>query len=100
MREPRQNIGLFIGNVVVERDAVARHGDCGRDEIGKREMAGAIFLLGQRQARHRARHANAERRRARLLRVGVALIVEKALGIDRRRRGLAIVDRRVLAAGK
>ncbi len=100
MREPRQNIGLFIGNVVVERDAVARHGDRGRDQIGKREMAGAVFLLGQRQARHRARHANGERRRARLLRIGVALRVEKALGIDRRRRGLAIVDRRILAVGE
>ena len=100
MREPRQNIGLLVGNIVVERDAVARHGDRGRDQIGEREMAGAVFLLGQRQARHRAGHADGERRRARLLRIGVALVVEEALGVDRRRRGLAIVDGGIPAAGK
>ena len=63
-------------------------------------MAGAVFLLGQRQTGHGARHPDSERRFARLLRIGVALRVEKALGVNRRRRGLAIVDRSVLAVGE
>ena len=45
----------------------------------------------------RARHADGERGIARFLRIGVALRIEKGFVRDRRRRGLAIVDRGIVA---
>ncbi len=92
-------VGQRLRVVVGEIDAVARHRNRGRDQIGQREMAGAIFFLGQREAGDGARHADRKRGIARLLRIGIALRVEKALGVDRRRRGFAIIDRGVAAVG-
>ena len=57
------------------------------------------FRFGQREAGDGARHADGERGVARLLRIGVALRVEKGFVVDRGRRGLAIVDGGVLAVG-
>ena len=50
-----------------------------RDQIGEREMAGAVFLFGERQARDRARHTDRQRRVARLLRIGIAARVEETM---------------------
>ena len=94
-----RSLGSEFGRIVGDRDTSARERDRGRDQVGQREPAGAVFLGGQREAGHRAGHADGERGVARLLRVGVAFRVEERLGVDRLRRGLAIVDGRILAAG-
>ena len=52
-----------------------------RDQIGQREMAGAVFLFGERKTGDGARHADGERGVARLLRIGIALRIEKALAL-------------------
>ena len=59
--EPRLHAGQRIGDIVGDRDAVARHRDRRRDQLGKREMSGAVFLLGERQAGDGARHADGKR---------------------------------------
>ena len=64
------------------------------------ETAGAIFLLGHREARDRTGHANGERGVAGFMRIGVAVSVEERLVGDALRRGLAIIDRGILAGSE
>ena len=97
-REPRSVERQRIRGVVGDVDAVAGQRNRRRDQLGEREFAGAVFCFRQRQPRDRAGHADGERGFARLLRIGVALRIEEGFGVDRRRRGLAIVDGGVLAA--
>ena len=98
-RQPRPVSQQRIRGVVGDRNAVARQRDRRRHQIGEREMAGAVFRFRERQPRDCSRHADGKRGVARLLRIGVALRIEERRGVDRRRRGLAIVDHRVVAAG-
>ena len=84
-----------IGDIVLDRDAVARKLDRGRDQFGERELSRAVFRVREREPGHRAGHADRERGLARLARVGVALLVEEDVARGRGRRGLAIVDRDV-----
>ena len=91
-RHARAGARQQVGGVVLDREAVAGERDRGRDQLGEREAAGAVAAVGQREARHRARHADAERGKARQLRIGVALLVEEHGARRRRRRGLAVVD--------
>ena len=87
--------GQRIRDVVFDRNAVARERDGRRDQVREREFAGAVFLVRQRKPRDGAGHADRRAREvARLLRIGIAVGVEEGLGVDRRRRGLAIIDRR------
>ena len=95
-RQPRLRARQRVGDIVGDRDALARERDRGRDQVGQREFAGAVFLVRQREAGDGARHADGERR-------------VRAISADRRclrrrgttwrwsrcGRGLAIVDRRV-----
>ena len=55
------------------------------------------FAMRERKPADRAGHADRERAVARFLRVGLAVVVEKDVRVDRRRRGLAIIDGDVLA---
>ena len=43
-------------------ESPARQSDRRRDQLGERELAGAVFLLRQREARDRAGHADGKRR--------------------------------------
>ena len=72
-----------------------------RDQLRERELARAVALMREREPRDRAGHADAERRFARLLRVGLAFLVEEHVARQRGGRGLAIVDRdRLVAAAR
>ncbi len=99
-RQPRVLVGQRLRPVVGEGEAVARHRNRRRDQIGQRETAGAVFVLGQREAGDGAGHADGKRGIARFLRIGIALRIEKAFGVDAARRGFAIIDRGVVAIGE
>ena len=100
-REPRLRARQRIGEIVLDREALARQRDRGRDQLRERELARAVLLMRERQPRDRAGHADAERRIARLLRIGFALLVEEHVARHRGGRGLAIVDRdRLVARGE
>src|SRR5207253_8970296 len=89
------------GKLLVDRESVARELDRGRDQLRERELAGAIALMRERKPRDGAGHADTERGVARLLRVDLALLIEKCVTRQRGGRGFAVVDRdRLVAAAK
>ncbi len=94
-RHPPLHARQRIGDIVLDRDAVARKLDRGRYQFGEREFARAVFLMREREPGHRAGYSDRERGLARLARVGVAFLVEKDVARGGGRRGLAIVDRDV-----
>ena len=97
-RQPPRNAGQRVGHVVGDDKTVARQLDGRLEQVRQREVAGAVFLQRQRQARDGAGHADAERGIARLGDIGLAVGAEEHVARRRGRRGLAIVDRDVLAA--
>ena len=96
-RDPRLRERQRVGELVIDRDALAREPDRGRDQLGKREFARTVFLVREREPRDRARNADAERRIARFLRIGLAFVVEENVARHRSRRRLAVIDRDRLA---
>ena len=87
-----------VGHVVGDDKAVAGKLDRRLEDFGQRKIAGAEFFQRQRQARHRAGHADAERGIARFGIIRLAIGAEEDIARHRGRTGLAIVDRDVLAA--
>ena len=99
-RQPRLRARQRVGEIVLDRETVAREPDRRRDQLRERELARAVFLVRERKPRDRAGHADAERRVARLARIGLALLVEEHVARHRGRRGLAVVDRDRLVAAR
>ena len=97
-RHPAIHVGQRVGHVVGDDKTVARQFDRWLDDLRQREFAGAVFFQRQRQARHGAGHADAERRIARFVGVGLAVGAEIHVARGSCRRGLAIVDRDVFVA--
>ena len=97
-REHRLRVRQRVGEIVVDQDAVARHHDGRRDQVAELEFPRAILLMRQRQARHSAGHADRGAELAQLFHVGLAALVEISVWLGRGRRGLAIVDRKLLIA--
>ena len=92
--------GQRVGDVVVDGEALTRERDRGRDQVGERELARAVFAPGELEAGDGPRHADREARIARLERIGLAVGVEEHVLGRRRGRGLAVVDRdRLIAIG-
>ena len=60
-REPQLRARQRVGKLVIDLEPFAREPDGGRDQLRERELAGAVFLVRQRQSRDRAGHADAER---------------------------------------
>jgi hypothetical protein len=93
LREPPLVQLQRIGDILFDRDAVARQRNRRRDQLRQREFARAVFRMRQRQSRDRPGHAHRQRRFARFLRIGIALRVEEHVAGGGGGRGLAIVDR-------
>ncbi len=96
--EPRLHARKRIGDIGLDREAVVRERDRRRQQVGEREFSRAILGMRERQACNGAGHADRQRRVAGLLRVGLTLVVEETVALDRGRCGLTIVDRGVDAA--
>ena len=97
-RKPPRTAGQRVGHVVGDDEAVTRELDGRLEQVRQRELAGAVFLQRQRQARDGAGHPDAERGIARLGDIGLAVGAEEHVAGGRGRRGLAVVDGDVLAA--
>ena len=85
--------GERIGDVVVDGETSASERDRRGDELGERELAGAVFAPGELEAGDRAGDADRKAGIARLERIGLAVGVEEHVLGRRRGRGLAVVDR-------
>ena len=93
--QPRCCRGKRIGEIVLDRDAVARQRDRRRDQFGERELCPSRIAHARSASPATVPGTpTASPLIARFLRVGVALRVEKHVRRRRRRRGLAIVDAR------
>ena len=88
-----------IGDVVLDRNAVARERDRGRDQLGEREACRSRISRAPAPAPPPCRARRSRARESRdLLRIGIALLVEEHVARGRGRRGLAIVDGDVAVA--
>ncbi len=57
-RQPLFCMRQGVGGVVLDREALLGQAYRRRNQVGERELAGAVFLVRQRQACHRAGHAD------------------------------------------
>jgi hypothetical protein len=84
-----------IRRIRFDREAFARERNGGRKQIGKRESPRAVFGVCEREPRNRAGHPDTERRLPRFCRIGLSVLVEKALARDRSGRNFAKIDARI-----